>query len=144
MTLQSLALFVHLMGMLALFVTLALEWTGVNPGRLRRLSGCAFVLILASGIGMAARVGVFRSAWVGVSFAAMAVMAVLGAAARREPFRRASLRARVGVALAIVFLIVAKPDLLQSLAIAAAALIIGAAAGVMPARAYSAEFRGSR
>jgi hypothetical protein len=144
MTLQSLALFVHLIGMLALFVTFALEWTGIDPRHLRRLSGCAVVLILASGIGMAARFGVFGSAWVGVSFAAMAVMAVLGATARREPFKRVSLRARVGVALAIVFLMVAKPDLLQSLVIATGALVIGAAAGVMPARGYSEEFRGSR
>src|SRR5215813_3315172 len=112
MTLQSLALFVHLVGMLALFVALALEWTGVDPRRLRRLGGGAVVLILASGIGMAARFGVLRSAWLGVSFGAMVLMAVLGASARREPFLRVSLRARVGVALAIVFLMVAKPDLL--------------------------------
>src|SRR5262249_42054102 len=98
MTLQSLALFVHLVGMLALFVTLALEWTGVDPQNLRRLGGGAVVLILASGIGMAARFGVLRSAWVGVSFAAMAVTAILGATARREPFLRVSLRARVGLA----------------------------------------------
>lgn len=171
MTMRSLTLFTHVVGTLALFIALAIEWTAVEllrtedqprPSplatsllrRLPRFTAIAVALILASGINLAAQFGLLRSAWVGVSFVAMVLMGALGGAAlrplirslasigdsvgvwRREvskPFLYISLRARVAVALGIVYLMVAKPDLFVSTAIIAGALMAGAAAGVVTA-----------
>jgi len=180
MTMQSLALFTHLLGMLALFVALAVEWTAVEllrtgdsarPSfathllcRLPRFTGIAVALILVSGIDLAVQFGFLRSAWVGVSFTAMVVMGGLGGAAlrplirsigsvadpggwRREAsssFLRVSLRARIGVALGIVYVMVAKPDLLESTAIVAVALLLGAAGGVVAVPRNPAEFAAER
>jgi len=75
MTMRSIALFAHLLGMLALFVALALEWLTVElvrtagganvpsvainaPGALPRLMAIAVVLILLSGIFWAVQLGV--------------------------------------------------------------------------------------
>jgi len=75
MTMRSIALFAHLLGMLALFVALALEWLTVElvrtagganvpsvainaPGVLPRLMAIAVVLILLSGIFWAVQLGV--------------------------------------------------------------------------------------
>jgi hypothetical protein len=173
MTMRSLALFTHVLGMLALFVALAVEWTAVELLRkgdrarpcafatnvlrqLPRFTAVAIVLILGSGIDLAAKFSLLRSAWVGVSFAAMIVMAGLGGAALRplirslgsdddstwtwprqasNPFLQVSIRARFGVALGIVYLMVTKPGLLESAAIVAVALVVGAAGGVVAARA---------
>src|SRR5262245_19364200 len=95
MTLRSLALFAHILGMLALFVALAIEWTalallrkedqarpssfGLNLLRqLPRLTGLAIALILASGTEMAAQFGLLRSAWVGVSSSAVVLIGRVG------------------------------------------------------------------
>jgi hypothetical protein len=123
--------------------------------RLPRFTGTALALILVSGIAMAVRFGVHRSGWVVVAFAAMVLMGGLGGAALRpllrsassggsangtwqrqasNPFLRVSLRARVGVALGIVYLMVAKPALLESAAIVIFALAAGVAAGVVGVR----------
>jgi hypothetical protein len=166
---RSLALFTHIVGMLALFVGLVVEWTAVEllrsgdqsrsssfaTNRLRRLprfTGIAVALILASGIGMALQFGLLRAPWVGVSFAAMVLMAGLGGAALRPLLRsigsrgdesldqtastllKVSFGARVGVALGIVYLMVAKPDLLESASIVTLALAVGATGGVVAAR----------
>src|SRR5262245_33484003 len=131
---------------------------------LPRLTGVAGALILLSGISLAAQFGVLRSAWVEVSFAAMLLMAVLGSAALRplvrgvkeaargdanamDAWRRQTSRAllrlsfpiRVCVALAIVYLMVAKPDLFESAAVVAFALLVGAAASVVSGRSGTAS-----
>ncbi|HUC76664.1 MAG TPA: hypothetical protein VMS04_15285 [Vicinamibacterales bacterium] len=172
MAMRSLALFAHVLGMLALFVALTVEWIAVallrtgdraRPSsfavdllrQLPRLTGIAVALILASGLAMAAQFGVLRSAWVGVSFAAMVLMGGMGGASlrrlirgigsvrdsddtwRREvskPFLHLSLRARIGVALGIVYLMITKPDVLGSIATVTAALMLGTTAGVVAAR----------
>ena len=160
------ALFVHLVGILALFAGLAIEWLCVEqlrapdePGppmftvwvleRLPRVTGIAVALILLSGIALAARIGVFRAAFVGVSFVGMMLMAALGGSALRpllravkerrqtgadpvpelrqlasRPFLRASLRIRIMIALAIVYLMVAKPDLFECVVILAIASLV--------------------
>src|SRR5262245_1787983 len=173
MTMRSLALFTHVLGMLALFVALAVEWAAVELLRtadqappspfatrlLRHLPGftaIAVALILASGIELAVQFGRLRSAWVGVSFAAMVLMGGLGGAALRPLIRsigsvrdssptwqrqassvllHVSLRARIGVALGIVYLMVAKPELLGSTAVVAIASVVGVATGVIAPRA---------
>src|SRR5262245_47334136 len=173
MTMRSLALFMHVLGMLALFVALAVEWAAVELLRttdqarlppfasslLRKLplfTAIAVALILASGIGLARQFGLLRSPWVGVSFAAMVLMGALGGAALRPLIRSLgadgdatgawrrhasttflgrSLRARIGVGLGIVYVMVAKPDVLESTAIIAAGLVVGIAVGVAATRA---------
>src|SRR5262249_28947761 len=104
MTMRSLALFTHVLGMLALFVALVVEWTAVELLRtgdqarpdsfatslvrqLPRLTGAGVALILASGIDLAVQFGLLRSPWVGVSFAAMVLMAGIGGAALRPLIR---------------------------------------------------------
>jgi hypothetical protein len=167
MTIRSIALFVHLVGMLGLFAGLAIEWFCVEPlrapdepapppftlrilERLPRVTGIAVALILLSGIPLAARIGVLRTAFVGTSFVGMLIMAALGGVALRpllralkerrgsaadamtnlrraasRPFLRASLGIRVWIALAIVFVMVAKPDFVASVVTLAIALLIG-------------------
>src|SRR5262245_8788893 len=165
MTMRSLALFTHVLGMLGLFVALALEWAAVAllqsknraPAasfsvdllrRLPRFTGAAVALIVISGIYMGIRFGLLQTAWVGVALAAMALMNGLSQAALRplkrsiksgvieaetlarqasNTFLRVSLHARVAAALAIVALMLAKPDLLQSVAMVTIALVTGAA-----------------
>jgi hypothetical protein len=173
---RSIVLFAHLVGMLALFAGLVIEWLCVErlrapdePGspmftvrvleRLPRVTGIAVALILLSGIPLAARIGVFRTAFVGVSFVGMVLMAALGGVALRpllravkerrrtgadpvtelrqlasRPFLRASLWIRVWIALAIVYLMVAKPNLLESTIIGIVGLVAGAVATLGAAR----------
>ena len=150
-TMRSIVLFAHLVGMLALFAGLAIEWLCVErlrapdePGpspftvrvleRLPRVTGIAGAVVLLSGIPLAARIGVLRAAFVGVSFVGMVLMTALGGIALRpllravkerrrtgadavtelrqlasRPFLRTSLQIRVLIALTIVYLMVAKP-----------------------------------
>ena len=172
----SIALFAHLVGMAALFVALAVEWMGVellrssiDPrpplsslrllGAVPRISGGAALLILASGVQLAAQFGAFRSGWVVVSFVAMVGMGALGGATLRpllrrmkaadqstadtipswqdaasQTFLRSSLRLRVGVALGIVYVMVVKPDPFESIVSIGVALALGAAAGLVGPR----------
>jgi hypothetical protein len=165
MTIRSLALFAHLLGMVALFAALAVEWLCVERlraadeprsrfserllERLPYVTGIAVGFILLSGIPMAVRIGVLRSAFVGMSFVGIVVMAALGRIALRpllrgvkearhsgresvealrqlasRPFLRASFEIRVWTALSIVFVMVAKPDFFQCTAVFAVALLV--------------------
>jgi uncharacterized membrane protein len=113
-------------------------------------------LILISGIYLAARVGVLDNGWVRVSFGSMFLMGILGGPVVRSQMRairdaggddregtsatlrrhashprlRASLRVRTAVGLAIVFLMIGKPDLGESLLLVGAAFVLGAAMSV--------------
>jgi len=128
---------------------------------LPRYMAGAVALIVVTGIYLAARVGVFDLGWVRVSLGSMVGMAILGGPAVRSPMRavlgargdhgpgtpssvrsdashpllRASLRTRVFVALAIVYLMIGKPDLGESLLIVVAALAMGAVTSVPLGRA---------
>jgi hypothetical protein len=114
MTMRSIALFAHLVGMLALFAGLATEWLCVErlrapdePGppmftvrvleRLPRVTGIAVALILLSGISLAARIGAHRAAFVGVSFVGMVLMAALGGIALRPLLRAVKNVAELGL-----------------------------------------------
>lgn len=115
---------------------------------LPRYMAGAVALIVVSGIYLAARVGVLDLAWVRVSLGSMVGMGILGGPVIRSqmarvlrtrgdgtpssvrsdachPLLRASLRTRVAVALAIVYLMIGKPDLGESLLIIVAALAVG-------------------
>jgi hypothetical protein len=179
MTMRSIALFAHLVGMLALFAGLAIEWLCVErlrapdePGlpvftvrvleRLPRVTGIAVALILLSGIPLAAWTGVLRAAFVGVSFVGMVLLAALGGIALRpllravkerrrtgadpvtelrqlasRPFLRASLRLRVWIALAIVYLMVTKPDLLACIVVLAIAFVVAVVGSIARGRSLA-------
>jgi len=66
-------------------------------------------------------------AWVRVSFITMLVMAILGALSRRgsKAFQRASIRTRIALGLAIVFLMVGKITLAGALIAVGIALFAG-------------------
>jgi hypothetical protein len=92
---RSLVLFTHVVGMLVLFIGLAVEWLGLESLRrattsehaaswvrlqdtLRRVYGIAFATLLVSGIYLA-RGGYFQLPWVRLAFALMALMGLTGA-----------------------------------------------------------------
>src|SRR6266498_5345349 len=96
MTDYAIALFLHIVGALGLFVALGLEWTSLLLLRrattseqvrermriasgVRGVSGAALATLLVSGVYLTATVwgGV---AWIGVALGAMVLMALLGAA----------------------------------------------------------------
>jgi uncharacterized membrane protein len=181
MLIRSVALFVHIVAMLGLFVGLALEWLSLESLRtstareeqriwtralrgLPRYMATAVGLILISGIYLAARVGVLDLGWVRVSFGAMLLMGILGGPVLRAPMRilqraadddgggdtpatvrrhashpllRVSLRTRTAVALAIVYLMIGKPDLCESFLFIAGALALGAAVSMPQRRPHS-------
>ena len=122
---RSLVLFVHIAGVLALFVGLALEAFGVEAARKAapRVSGIAGALTLLSGFYLGARFGVLGDGWMRASYGALVVMAAAGALARRSnALLRISLWVRTAFALAILFLMIAKPDAVGSLVVLGLAL----------------------
>lgn len=101
----SLTLFVHVVGMLTLFVGLALEWFALDgvqrsttPAEaspwlrliaiVPRVSGFAVAAILASGIYMGARAGLLGADWMRASYGALLLMAIVAG-----PVSRSSMRA---------------------------------------------------
>lgn len=184
MSLYSLALFAHIVGVLGLFIGMGLQWAVTL--RLRRarsmeqvrewsnvvagvggLGLVSGVLLLAAGIYMmVAAWGL--TPWIVVSFASMLIMLALGmgmTARRLRAIQRAAavteaaaedippavqrqiddpalwIAAQMagGTALGVVFLMTAKPGLGGSLLAAAAALLLGAIAGIMSAKPRRAE-----
>jgi hypothetical protein len=172
MIVRSLVLFAHIVGMLMLFVGLSLEWLSLESlkrsttpahssswvriyGAQPRVYGAAFLLILVSGMVLAARAGLHELPWVRLSFGGLLLMGLLGALVRSRtrairaagsdshdwsaaalhhyashPIVRASLRVRAAIGLAIVYLMVGKPDLSDSLLVLAGALAVGLAVSV--------------
>jgi hypothetical protein len=130
---RSLVLFVHITGVLTMFAALALEAFGAaSRGRATpRIFGLAGPLTLLSGLYMGARFGVLADAWMYASYGAIVVMAATGPLARRsDALRQLSLRARATFGLAIVFLMVAKPDATVSLVVLGVALGISLLVGL--------------
>ena len=166
-SIYSVALFVHIVGALGLFVALGLEWASLSYLRRaatveqarewlgmfsvqRRLSPISWLAILIPGFYMAATAW-RATGWIPTALAAVILIAVLGAAltGRRmarigqsvavesgpisstlrqrldDPLLWASLRFRTAIALGIVFLMTAKPELLGSLLIMSVAGALG-------------------
>jgi uncharacterized membrane protein len=172
MIVRSMVLFAHIVGMLLLFIGLSLEWLSLESLRRSttpahssswariyaaqpRVYGAAFVLILVSGMFLAARAGIHELPWVRLSFGGLLFMGLLGALVRSRarairdagrdshewsagtlqhyashPIVRLSLRVRAAIGLAIVYLMVGKPDLSDSLFVLGGALAVGLAASV--------------
>ena len=122
---RSLVLFVHIAGVLALFVGLALEAFGVEAARKAapRVSGIAVGLTVLSGFYLGARFGVLGDGWMRASYGALVVMAAAGALARRSnALLRISPWVRTAFGLAVLFLMIAKPDAVGSLIVLGLAL----------------------
>jgi hypothetical protein len=140
MTLYSVALFVHIVGALLLFVTLTVEGVALRVGfaaaPLNRVVGpISAVAILVPGIYMVAS-GVGWKGWVVVGLTGWVLVAVLGAATGISVMRgRISSRTaviswllRIGLALGIVFDMTVKPDIVVAVAVVVAGALAGALA----------------
>jgi uncharacterized membrane protein len=131
-------------------------WVGVLRA-LPKLIAAAVGLTVGSGLYLAMRVGVLGLGWVRASLGSMILMAILGGPVVRSkmrvllhsganadgqamasppqrvashPLLRISLRTRVVVGLTIVYLMILKPDLAESLLLISAALATGAASSL--------------
>jgi hypothetical protein len=137
MSLYSLALFIHIVGSLLLFVLLTVEGIGLRQGfmapRLNRVLGPISALtILVPGLYMVASQWGWKG-WIVVGITSWVLIALAGAAtgisllAGRLNTRAAtaSWSIRVGMALGVVFIMTIKPDL----PLAVIAVLAGAALG---------------
>ena len=149
MTLYSIALFLHIVGALLLFVLLTIEGIALRQGftaaRMNRTLGPISALtILFPGLYMTATQWGWKG-WIVVSLTAWILIAVGGAATGislltgRLTTRgaAASWSIRVGMALGVVFLMTVKPDLLVSVI----SVVVGAALGGVGALASVRQAR---
>jgi hypothetical protein len=123
---RALVLFAHITGVLMMFAGLALEaFGGESSGTATaRISKIGTALTVLAGVYLGARFGVLGSAWLRASYAAIvAMMAAASLARRSDAGRRISLPVRAAFGLAIVFLMIAKPDAATS------AIVLGVALG---------------
>lgn len=145
MNLYSIALFVHIVGALALFALLAIEGVslraGISPrGIQQSLGPVSAVAIVIPGFYMAAQIG--WQGWVAVGLFSYAVIAVLGAYTGINTMRgrmsansaAVSWLARVGIALGVVFDMTVKPNLVVAAIAVLVAMAAGAAIGVAVTR----------
>ena len=141
MSLYSIALFVHVVGAVLLFVLLTVEGIGIRSGtsgaQLSRVLGpITAALILVAGFYMAAQTG--WHAWTAVGLASYLLIAALGTytgirTGRGRLSRGVAMLSwltRVGIALGVLFDMTVKPDLVGSVAavIVAVAVALAAAA----------------
>lgn len=141
---RSLVLFLHITGVITMFAGFALEAFGVEPGgkATARISGIGVALTVLAGFYLGARFRVLGAGWMLASYAAMVAMMATGTLGRRsEALGRISVRVRAVFALAIVFLMVAKPATVVSLAVLGLALgvsmIVGLPGGFRQPRGLS-------
>jgi hypothetical protein len=100
----SLTLFVHVVGMLTLFVGLGLEWATLGSLQrsltreqalpwlrllvvVPRVSGIAVAAIVVSGFYLGARIGVLGNDWMRASYGALLLMAIVSGPVSRSPMR---------------------------------------------------------
>ena len=146
MSLYSIALFVHIVGALALFALLAIEGislrAGISPrGPQQILGPISALLIVIPGFYMAAQIG--WHGWVAVGLVSYAVIAVLGAYTGVSLMRgrmsastaNVSWLARIGIALGVVFDMTTKPDLVVAAAAVVVAMVAGGAIALVRRRA---------
>jgi hypothetical protein len=156
---RSLVLFTHVVGVLALFTGLILEWVGwitvqrstARPEALasirmnvalERVYGIALATIIVSGVYLGRRFGLLGDGWMLASYGGLLLIALSAAVARprvrklrealEDPSDRAfsalrscandtvlrvSLHARIALALALVYLMIGKPDVGNALGV---------------------------
>jgi len=183
---RSLVLFTHVVGVLALFVGLGLEWIGLDGIQrsttraealpwlrlivfVPRLFGMALAAVIVSGFYLGAHVGVLGNDWMRASYGALLLIAIVSGPASGSPMRalkrvadvpadgtvalraaaansvlRLSLRIRVAFGLAIVFLMIAKPDAGESLLVLVLASIATIAASLARRTTSSTAVQGYR
>ncbi|HSS60925.1 MAG TPA: hypothetical protein VLK30_05660 [Candidatus Limnocylindrales bacterium] len=146
MDLYSIALFVHIVGAVLVFVLLTIEGVGLRVGfssapMNQVLGPISAVAILVPGLYMMwAQVG--WTGWVAVGIATYVLIAVAGAVTGINVMRgrmssrtaTASWLIRVGMALAVVFDMTVKPDLAVSVVAVIIGLAVGAVAGAASRR----------
>jgi hypothetical protein len=113
MTLHALILFLHLTGVVGLFLAFGIEWAAISflgksttPGeaqtwlRLGRIgplvNGPALLLVILSGGYLASLISAFKQGWVPASFVGIAVVAALGGAINAPKMRAIRLAIPVG------------------------------------------------
>lgn len=178
---NSIALFLHIVGAVGLFVALGLEWTGlrqirgaITPEQVRGWMG---ILKSASKVGFASMLtavitGIYMMvtggggvAWIYVTLVSLVLlialslaltgprMAAVGRALATEkaplsqnfhslannPLLWISIQARIAIALGIVFLKTAKPDLVGSLLTIGVAIALGVASALPMTRSVQAH-----
>ena len=146
MSLYSIALFIHIVGALLLFVLLTIEGVALRQGfmaaRLNQILGpISAVTILVPGLYMVASEWGAKG-WVVVGLAAWVLIAVAGAVTGisllrgRLTVRTAALSwsVRVGMALGVVFIMTVKPDFAPSALEVVAGAVLGGAAGSLGVR----------
>ena len=150
MNLYSVALFVHIVGAILVFVLLTIEGLGLRFGfdyaQLNRVLGpVSALLIIVPGLYMmAAEWG--WAGWIVIGIASYVVIAGVGAytgisVMRGRMNRRtaaASWLVRIGMALGVAFVMTVKPSLLFSVTAVVAGVVVGAAAGAMMRREVAA------
>jgi uncharacterized membrane protein len=140
----------------------ALRWVRVSTA-LPRVSGIALAVIVASGWYLGARIGVLGDGWMRASYAALLLMGIVAGPASRprmralnraaedpndgavsalrvaasDPVLRVSLCVRVAFGLAVVYLMIGKPDAGVSLLVMTLALILAIAMTMSKRRAPS-------
>jgi hypothetical protein len=142
MTLYSIALFLHIVGALLLFVLLTVEGLALRQGftaaRLNRVLGPISALaVLVPGFYMTASQWGWKG-WIVVGTTAWVLIAVAGAAtgisllAGRVSIRAAaaSWSIRVGMALGVIFLMTVKPDVLFAVLAVVAGATLGGVVGL--------------
>jgi hypothetical protein len=145
MSLYSIALFVHIVGALALFALLAIEGVSlrarISPRGIQQLLGpISAASIVIPGFYMAAQIG--WQGWVAVGLVSYVVIAVLGAytginlmRGRMSPSAATvSWLSRVGIALGVVFDMTVKPNLAVAAIVVLVAMAVGAAIGLVTRR----------
>jgi len=145
MSLYAIALFVHVVGAVLVFVLLTVEGVGLRSSMAaasvsRVLGPISALAILTPGFYMASQTG--WHAWTAVGLASYAVIAGLGAytgvnVARRRMSPRAATMSwliRTGIALAVVFDMTVKPDLVGSIVAVVVAVAVAMAAAVPTVR----------
>ena len=141
MSLYAIALFVHILGALLLFVLLTLEGVGrrfrIKAASLNRALGpISGLAILVPGLYMTASVWGLKG-WIAVSITSWVLIAVGGAFTGvsvmrgRMSARTATLSwlARVGMAVGVVFDMTVKPDVLVTVVAVLVGVVLGVAAG---------------
>jgi hypothetical protein len=150
MNLYSVALFVHIVGAVLLFVLLTVEGVGLRVGfssaAANRILGPISVLgVLVPGLYMMKAVwGV--TGWVAIGIAAWVLIAVVGAFTGISVMRgRMSNRAatvswlvRIGMALAVVFDMTVKPNVMAAAGVVIVGALLGAATSLVRRREVAA------
>jgi hypothetical protein len=150
MSLYSLALFLHIVGALALFALLTIEGVslrqGTRPPRISRMLGpISGLLVLVPGLYMSATSWGWQG-WILVSLVSWLLLAAGGAFTGVQLMRgrldrqtaSVSWLVRVGIALGVVFVMTVKPAAVVAVAVVVISGIAGGAAGVATKQVKSA------